>query len=318
MNDTGLNLIKTLGCLTAVTFFTLYNTYDNYSYSYNNILTFMTFISTISTPLFFVVTGYLDANASRSTAWQMKKISAILLIFLFWYSIWYFIEPYHKGYLIQPWFVLTLLFIYSFHSLIDQLVQHRTLLVATIVVLLLLAFNYDLLAIHSTDNRWLSLPAEFRLWTWILYYLTGRLLFDPVVAAVYSRPFVAQAAMIMVPFVYIFTWLYEKYFFFTLFNVERNSFILTGSQVYILVVLIIIAVNGLSVGPHLQKLSAKLSKAMTGVYILHYSFFNLLIQWVNITSLATKLLVIFLTFLLSVILTLVMLRFRLTRALVTF
>ena len=60
MNATGLNIIKTLGCMTAVTFFTIYNTWDHYDYDYHWILGFLTFISTIATPLFFVVSGYLD------------------------------------------------------------------------------------------------------------------------------------------------------------------------------------------------------------------------------------------------------------------
>lgn len=34
MNATGLNIIKTLGCMTAVTFFTIYNT-DHYDYDYH-------------------------------------------------------------------------------------------------------------------------------------------------------------------------------------------------------------------------------------------------------------------------------------------
>ena len=318
MNNTGLNLIKTLGCLTAVTFFTLYNTYDNYAYNYHTVLAFLTFISTISTPLFFVVAGYLDASSPHNTQWRLKKIGAILLIFIFWYLVWYFVGPFYKGYLIQPWFVLALLVIYCFHSLIDQLARRRRLLIATIAAVLLAAFGYDLLAIHIADHPWFILPAEFRLWTWVLYYLSGQLLFDPVVAAFYSRPAVARAALTAVPFVYVLTWLYEKHFFFTLFSIERNGFILTGSQVYILVMLIIIAVNGLSVGQGLQSLAAKLSKTMTGVYILHYSFFNLLIRWISITSLGTKLLVIFLTFTLSVMLTLIMLRFRWSRLLVTF
>lgn len=46
MNATGLNIIKTLGCMTAVTFFTIYNTWDHYDYDYHWILGFLTFIST--------------------------------------------------------------------------------------------------------------------------------------------------------------------------------------------------------------------------------------------------------------------------------
>lgn len=57
MNSTGLNILKTLGCMTAVTFFTLYNTWDRYDYDYHWILGFLTFISTIATPLFFVIAG---------------------------------------------------------------------------------------------------------------------------------------------------------------------------------------------------------------------------------------------------------------------
>jgi hypothetical protein len=40
MNATGLNIIKTLGCMTAVTFFTIYNTWDHYDYDYHWILGF--------------------------------------------------------------------------------------------------------------------------------------------------------------------------------------------------------------------------------------------------------------------------------------
>ncbi len=41
MNATGLNIIKTLGCMTAVTFFTIYNTRDHYDYDYHWILGFL-------------------------------------------------------------------------------------------------------------------------------------------------------------------------------------------------------------------------------------------------------------------------------------
>ena len=34
MNSTGLSIIKTLGCMTAVTFFTIYNTWDRFDYDY--------------------------------------------------------------------------------------------------------------------------------------------------------------------------------------------------------------------------------------------------------------------------------------------
>jgi hypothetical protein len=55
---------------------------------------------------------------------------------------------------------------------------------------------------------------------------------------------VVKAAMFAIPFIYLFTWFYERHFFFALFKADRNAFILTGSQIYILVVALVIAANG--------------------------------------------------------------------------
>ena len=78
MNATGLNIIKTLGCMTAVTFYTIYNTWDRYDYDYHWILGFLTFISTIATPLFFVVSGYLDGQSRHGSHWQLGKIKSLM------------------------------------------------------------------------------------------------------------------------------------------------------------------------------------------------------------------------------------------------
>ena len=51
MNSTGLSIIKTLGCMTAVTFSPSI-TRDRFDYDYHWILGLLTFISTIATPLF--------------------------------------------------------------------------------------------------------------------------------------------------------------------------------------------------------------------------------------------------------------------------
>ena len=89
MNSTGLSIIKTLGCMTAVTFFTIYNTWDHYDYDYHWILGLLTFISTIATPLFFVVAGYLDAQTRHDANWQIGKIKSVVIVFLFWVTVYY-------------------------------------------------------------------------------------------------------------------------------------------------------------------------------------------------------------------------------------
>ncbi|MFU2314580.1 hypothetical protein [Rahnella sp. PCH160] len=57
---------------------------------------------------------------------------------------------------------------------------------------------------------------------------------------------------------------------------------------------------------------------MTGVYILHYTFFNLLVGWFPVNSLTAKLLVILMTFLLSVMSSMLLLKSNLTKKLITF
>ena len=304
MNPTGLNIIKTLGCMTAVTFFTLYHTRDNYDYDYHWVLGFLTFISTIATPLFFVVAGYLDAQSRHDQRWQLDKIKAVVVVFLFWMTVYYLWEPYQRGYLIQPWFVFTFIVIYTFHPIIEWLSQRRKMLIGVTCALLLFSYSYDLLSALYPDKHLLSLAPQYRLWTWLLFYLTGQIFFDPVISAWISKDKVVKIAVAAIPVIYLFTWFYERHFFFAVFKADRNAFILTGSQIYFLIVALVIAANGVRFRKNIEfkeTILATVSKTMTGVYILHYSVFHLLTSLIPVTSLATKLLVIALTFVASVL-----------------
>jgi surface polysaccharide O-acyltransferase-like enzyme len=320
MNPTGLNIIKTLGCMTAVTFFTLYHTWDRYDYDYHWILGFLTFISTIATPLFFVVAGYLDAQSRHGSRWQLDKIKAVVMVFLFWMTVYYLWEPYQRGYLIQPWFVFTFIVIYTFHPLIEWLSQRRNLLIGVAFALLIFAYGYDLLSALYPDKHLLSLPPQYRLWTWLLFYLTGQIFFDPVISAWISKGKVVKTAIAAIPVIYLFTWFYERHFFFALFKADRNAFILTGSQIYILIVALVIAANGVRFRKNIEfkeAILAAVSKTMTGVYILHYSVFHLLTSLIPVTSLTTKLLLIALTFIASVLISMLALSNSVMKKIIT-
>ena len=143
---------------------------------------------------------------------------------------------------------------------------------------------------------------------------------DPRVTEWIRDPRVIKASIIALPFVYLFTWFYERHFFFALFKADRNAFILTGSQIYILIVLLVIAANAVQFKKNRELKEAVLatvSKAMTGVYILHYSVFHLLVMLIPIHSLATKLGVIALTFILSVLISLAVLSSTLLKKVIT-
>ncbi|STS89285.1 acyltransferase [Klebsiella variicola] len=66
----------------------------------------------------------------------------------------------------------------------------------------------------TRTNHLFSLPPQYRLWTWLLFYLTGQLFNDPRVTEWIRDPRVIKASIIALPFVYLFTWFYERHFFF--------------------------------------------------------------------------------------------------------
>jgi hypothetical protein len=50
-----------------------------------------------------------------------------------------------------------------------------------LLTLLCCSYGYDLLSVIYPDRHLFSLPPQYRLWTWLLFYLTGQLFNDPKV-----------------------------------------------------------------------------------------------------------------------------------------
>ena len=320
MNKSGLAMLKTLACITAVSFFTLYQSHDRYYYDVSLTLNVLSFVSTIATPLYFLLSGYMDAGEQPTPAWQLGRIRRILLIFLFWFSFFWLAGIHHKGYLIQPWFVIALIVIYVSHPLIDRLVRRPGVMASLIFLLLIFAFTYDLLASLSPERRLFSLPPQYRIWTWVLYYLSGQLMATPAVMPFFTSPRVIKTSLLLLPAVYLFTWLYERYYFIARFLATSNEVLLTGSQVYLLVVLIVISINAIRLPARARwvtPLLTTLGKTMTGVYILHYLIFGLLAAAIRIETLGDKLLVIALTLIFSMTVSLLLLRIPGVRKLIS-
>lgn len=320
MNKNGLAMLKTLACITAVSFFTFYQSYDSYHYDPDLALNVLSFVSTIATPLYFLLNGYMDAGEQATPAWQLGKIRRILLIFLFWFGFFWFAGLHKKGYLIQPWFVIALMVIYVSHPLFERLIRTPGRMALGLLGLLIFAFGYDLLASLYPSQRAFSLLPQYRIWTWVLYYLSGRLMAAPQVISLLMSPRIIKSSLLLLPAVWLFTWLYERYYFITRFFATSNEIVLTGSQVYLLVVLIVISINAIRLPankPWITRFLTTLGKTMTGVYILHYLIFNLLAAAIRIQTLGDKLLVIALTLLFSMAISLLMLRIPGVRKLIS-
>jgi surface polysaccharide O-acyltransferase-like enzyme len=279
----------------------------------------LTFISTIATPLFFVVAGYLDSQSRHdalAVGQNQKRGDRLSVLDDGVLSLGAL--PARLSY---PAVVCFCLYRDLHLSPAYRVAQPATqAFFAAVFTLLLLSYGYDLLSALYPDVHALSLAPQYRLWTWLLFYLTGQLFSDPLVADWLRREKVVKGAMIAIPFIYLFTWFYERHFFFALFKADRNAFILTGSQIYILVVALVIAANGVRFRKNSEfkeTILATISKTMTGVYILHYSVFHLLTALIPINSLGTKLMLIVLTFITSVLISMLALSNSVVKKVIT-
>ncbi len=150
--------------------------------------------------------GYLDAQTRHDANWQIGKIKSVVIVFLFWVTVYYVWEPYQRGYLIQPSVYFRPdchLYLSSFDR--SWLSQRRGLFFAVLLTLLCCSYGYDLLSVIYPDRHLFSLPPQYRLWTWLLFYLTGQLFNDPKVAEWIRNPQVIKGSIIALPFVYLFT-----------------------------------------------------------------------------------------------------------------
>ena len=87
-----------------------------------------------------------------------------------------------------------------------------------------------------------------------------------------------------------------------------------------MVLALVIAANGVQFRKNSElkeTILATISKTMTGVYILHYSVFHLLTALIPISSLGTKLMLIVLTFILSVAISMLVLSHSVMKKVIT-
>lgn len=130
--------------------------------------------------------GYLDGQSRHGTRWQLDKIKSTVIVFLFWVTIYYLWEPYQRGYLINT--VRVRVYRDLHVSPGGGAAQPATnALCGVIAALLLFSYGYDLLSALYPDAHVLSLSPQYRLWTWLLFYLTGQLFCDPQIAAWIGR-----------------------------------------------------------------------------------------------------------------------------------
>lgn len=147
-------------------------------------------VAGIAIPLFFMVSGFLMSQKPSDFTYSFKKIKAILwFVFktttLFVVLNWLFAperNPFHlfrsyyawitqKGIMWQYWYFAAMIFIYALLSFLGKVIRSKYLL-PTIIGLMAISFVFFLSNIYFDFER-LYVRQSFRIWYWLMYFLTG-------------------------------------------------------------------------------------------------------------------------------------------------
>ena len=186
-----------------------------------------------------MVAGYLDGQSRHGTRWQLGKIKSPVIVFLFWITIYHLPVGtlYQRGYLIQPpfpWFAFVV--IYTFHPAVEWLSQRRALFCSAIAALLFLFLRIRSAIGALSWAHALSSP-QYRLWTWAAVLSDGQLFADRKSPSGLAAKMWSGRRLSPSRFIYLFHPVLRRHFFSVLCSKpDRNAFILTGSQIYILII----------------------------------------------------------------------------------
>ena len=152
-------------------------------------------IAGIAIPLFFMVSGFLMSQKPSDYSYSIKKIRAILLFVfktttLFVIIEWLFCSESNPFYLLrsyyawitqngimwQYWYFAAMIFIYASLSFLGKIIRSKYLL-PTIIGLIIVSFVFFLLNIFYDFER-IHVRQTFRIWYWLMYFLTGAYIRD--------------------------------------------------------------------------------------------------------------------------------------------
>lgn len=321
MNNTGLQALKTLSCFAAVTFYSASNTCSEQCFIEGNVLSVLYFLSIIATPLFFMINGYIDSSSNLNNQGVVNKIKSILVIVLFWNLLFYFIseEGFKQGYFLQSWLLFSIAAIYLINPFIASILRDNRKTLWVIGILILFSVSIDLISTLSKKAYLVDFPQYFRLWTWVLYYMIGRLLGSEQCREITRRKGIRILARACVIPIAVSMYFYESTLSIEVYKTINAGYFLDNLHVLLLSLSIFIVFDNFNTENRLVKsVLGYISPAMIGVYILHDGVFYFISSAYDFNELSKRLLLLLLVFFASVLLSRALLLNKYTSRFVSF
>lgn len=321
MTNVNHQALKSLSCFAAVTFFSTSQMCTYECFLNTNAMNVLYFLSIVSKPLFFIIMGYMDEVENLTLSNILFKIKAIIIIMLFWYIVPGVIgsDYIQQGYFLQSGTLLGMVGIYLIYPVILKVIRHTHFALVYLLIGMLMVYIYDWLNLLGNAEDPLFIYSYPFIWGWGGYYIIGHLLGEEPGRRFTRRRnvlFIAQLMLVPISISMVF---YERYVLIhsqfsvtALFALEHIHLLALSLSLFILF-------DNININNRVvSKLVEFISPAMVGVYIVHYSVFYLLTVMFDFYKVTLPFLLLTLVFIMSVMVSRLLLLNKLTARLISF
>lgn len=321
MTNVNHQALKSLSCFAAVTFFSTSQMCTYECFLNTNAMNVLYFLSIVSKPLFFIIMGYMDEVENLTLSNILFKIKAIIIIMLFWYIVPGVIgsDYIQQGYFLQSGTLLGMVGIYLTYPIILKVIRHTHFALVYLLIGMLMVYIYDWLNLLGNAEDPLFIYSYPFIWGWGGYYIIGHLLGEEPGRRFTRRRNVLFIARLMLVPISISMVFYERYVLIhsqfsvtALFALEHIHLLALSLSLFILF-------DNININNRVvSKLVEFISPAMVGVYIVHYSVFYLLTVMFDFYKVTLPFLLLTLVFIMSVMVSRLLLLNKLTARLISF
>lgn len=313
--------LKSLSCFAAVTFFSTSQVCMYECYFSANLMSILYFLSIIAKPLFFIIIGYIDEVDSLTKKDIIFKIKSIIVIILFWNLVLFLIKEkfVQQGYILQNGILFNMAIIYLIYPIIIKGIKHLKITASVFLGLVVLVAILDVFKAIDVKDDPLFISNYSFIWVWGGYYILGHLLGEMPGRIFTQDRRVLLAAKIMVIPVGFSMYFYEQYLSTHTQVSIAGWFVLEHLHLLAMSLALFVLFDNINIKRKLiTHLIEFISPAMVGVYIVHYSVFYSIITLYDFNNVTLKFLLLILVFIVSVLVSRLLLLNRFTARIISF
>ncbi|PVZ86659.1 hypothetical protein C9426_14665 [Serratia sp. S1B] len=317
----GLPALKSLSCFAAVTFFSTSQMCAYECFLNADSMSALYFVSIIAQPLFFIIMGYLDEVDKLSKIEIAFKIKSILMIMVLWNVVFSLLKTQYiqQGYILQNGILLNMGIIYLIYPIIIKAINNLKVTAAIFIGLVAIIALLDIFSPLDTTDDPLFISSYSFIWIWSGYYIVGHVLGEAPGRLFTKKHNVLLAAKLLVIPIGISMFFYERYLSTHTQISVAGWFVLEHLHLLAMSLALFVLFDNIDIKNRLIITIVKfISPAMVGVYIVHYSVFYFIITLYDFQSALLKFTLLIMVFLVSVLVSRLLLLNRFTARIISF